>query len=247
MSVRSSAGVGSPGAAGTGSSLTVERSSAVPVLPATGTPLTAAPTPVPDLTTSRIPRPTKRATERGVAWLEPVRSPLRSVGSISLPSSPIAAAMSAIWSGVVSTLPWPIAVEPTARSSPISPAAGIVERAAPISCGSLLKPNRSAAATSRSAPSSAPTGANTELQECANESIKEPPHASPLAFWSSTPSSVAAVWTGKLSSRLTVPASSAPASVMILNTEPGGCGAENATPASASTSPVRGRTAAIPP
>jgi hypothetical protein len=155
--------------------------------------------------------------------------------------------MSAIWSGVVSTLPWPIAVEPTARSSPISPAAGMVDRAAPISPGSSLKPKRSAAATSFSAPSSAPIGANTELHEWANELISEPPQDSPCAFSSSTPSSVAAVSTGKLSFRRTVPASSAPASVMILKTEPGGCGAENATPASASTSPVRGRTAAIPP
>ena len=163
------------------------------------------------------------------------------------PSSPIAAAISAICSGVVSTLPWPIAVEPTARSSPISDAAGIVERAAPCSPGSSLKPKRSAASTSFSAPSSAPIGANTELHECAKELISDPPHDSPLAFSSSTPSSVAAVWTGKLSLRRTVRASSAAVSVTILNTEPGGCGAEKATPASASTSPVRGRTAAIPP
>ena len=106
--------------------------------------------------------------------------------------------LSAICSGVVSTLPWPIAVEPTARSSPISPAAGIVERAAPASFGSSLKPKRSAAATSRSAPSLAPSGAKTELQESANDVVSEPPHASPLAFSSSTPSSVAAVCTGKL-------------------------------------------------
>ena len=140
-----------------------------------------------------------------------------------------------------------MAVDPTARSSPISPAAGMVERAAPESPGSLLKPKRSAVRTSRSAPSSAPIGAKTELHEWANELISEPPHDSPLAFSSSMPSSVAAVCTGNDSERFTVPASSAPASVMILNTEPGGWGAENATPASASTSPLRGRTAAMPP
>ena len=44
-------------------------------------------------------------------------------------------------SGVASTWPWPIAVEPTARSSPISAAAGSVERSAPASAGSWLKPN----------------------------------------------------------------------------------------------------------
>ena len=43
---------------GTGSSLTVERSSAVPVLPATLTPGIAAPTPVPPVTTARIERST---------------------------------------------------------------------------------------------------------------------------------------------------------------------------------------------
>ena len=110
-----------------------------------------------------------------------------------------------------------------------------------------MNPKRSAVATSLRAPSSAPSGANTELQECANDWIRLPPHDSPLAFWSCVPSSVAAVCTGNDSLRLTTPASSAPASVMILNTEPGGCGAENATPESASTSPVLGRTAAIPP
>ena len=88
-----------------------------------------------------------------------------------------------------------------------------------------MKPKRSAAATSRSAPSFAPSGAKTELQECANELASEPPHASPLAFSSSTPSSVVEVSTGNFAFRLTVPASSSPASVTILNIEPGGWGA----------------------
>jgi hypothetical protein len=34
---------------------------------------------------------------------------------------------------------------------------------------------------------------------------------------------------------------------MILNVEPGGCGADTARPASASTAPSRGRTTATPP
>ena len=59
-----------------------------------------------------------------------------SVGTGRRPRSPIAAAIVAISSGVASTLPWPIALEPTARSSPISRAAGIVERAAPAAPGS---------------------------------------------------------------------------------------------------------------
>ena len=93
-------------------------------------------------------------------------------------------------------MPCPIAVDPTARSSPISPAAGIVERMAPASPGSSLKPNFSAVATSRSAPSCAPIGANTELQEWAKLSLSDPPHDSPLAFSSETPSRTASVCTG---------------------------------------------------
>ena len=53
--------------------------------------------------------------------------------------------------------------------------------------------------------------------------------------------------TGYLFEFLAMPASIAPASVTILKTEPGGWGAEYAMPASASTSPSRGRTTAIPP
>ena len=148
---------------------------------------------------------------------------------------------------MASTLPWPIADEPTARSSPISAAAGIVERAAPASPGSLVEAEALGVPTSFSAPSWAPSGAKTELQECAKELRSEPPHDSPLAFWSSTPSIVAAVWTGNVAERLVTFSSSTPASVTILNVEPGGCGADWAIPASASTSPVSGRTAAIPP
>ena len=85
------------------------------------------------------------------------------------------------------------------------------------------------------------------MQECANELRSEPPQDSPLAFWSSTPSIVAAVWTGNVAERLVTFSSSTPASVMILNVEPGGWGADWAIPASASTSPLSGRTAAIPP
>ncbi len=93
----------------------------------------------------------------------------------------------------------------------------------------------------------APSGAKTELQECAKEIRSEPPQDSPLAFWISTPSIVAAFWTGNVCVRLATLAASTPASVTILNVEPGGCGADWAIPASASTSPVCGCTTAIPP
>ena len=64
------------------------------------------------------------------------------------------------------------------------------------SVGFSLNPNRSAAATSRFRPSLAPSGANTELQECANEFARLPPHDSSPALRSLTPDSVAAVRTG---------------------------------------------------
>ena len=62
--------------------------------------------------------------------------------------------------------------------------------------GSALKPKRSAAATIRLRPTFAPSGANTELQECANDWVSEPPHDSSLALRSLTPDSVADVRTG---------------------------------------------------
>ncbi len=68
-----------------------------------------------------------------------------------------------------------------------------------------------------------------------------------MAFSSCTPSSVAAVWTGYSLDGFATPASSAAVSVMILKTDPGGCGAEYAMPASASTSPSDGRITATPP
>ena len=67
------------------------------------------------------------------------------------------------------------------------PAGGIVGSAAPGIDGGWLKPNRSAIATSRLAPSLAPSGAKTLLQETANAFSSVPPHTSPLAFWRLNP------------------------------------------------------------
>ena len=108
----------------------------------------------------------------------------------------MAAATVAICSAVAWTRPWPMAEEPTARSSPISPAAGIVLSAAPAMSGGALKPKRSAVATSRLAPSWTPSGAKTELHDLAKETTSEPPQYSPLAFSRSTPSSTAFCCTG---------------------------------------------------
>ena len=116
-------GRAAPGSAGAGSSLTVLRSSAVPVLPATLTPGTAAPMPVPDVTTARMKRAITRAVRSLVARVCWPWAPRESTGATRRPRSPIVAATVASSSGVASTTPWPIADEPTARSSPISSAA----------------------------------------------------------------------------------------------------------------------------
>ena len=68
--------------------------------------------------------------------------------------------------------------------------------AAPGTGAGWLKPNRSATSTRRLAPSFTPSGAKTELQDSANDATSVPPHASPLAFSTGTPSIVASVWTG---------------------------------------------------
>ena len=88
--------------------------------------------------------------------------------------------------------------------------------------GGSLKPKRSAVATSRLAPSLAPSGAKTELQDFAKDVDRACRRRT--RRWrspASTPSSVAAVWTGKVFAGLVTPASSAPVVVTILNVEPG--------------------------
>ena len=74
---------------------------------------------------------------------------------------------------------------------------------------------------SRLAPRRAPSGPKTELHECANEVVSEPPHDSSPALRSATPDSVACVCTGNVSDGFVSPSFSAAASVMILNEEPG--------------------------
>ena len=92
--------------------------------------------------------------------------------------------------------------------------------------GSSSKPKRRASSTSLRAPSRAPSGAKTELHDSANAASSVPPQASPLAFCNATPSSVASVWIGKLSDGRAMPKRRTPASVTILNVEPGGWAAE---------------------
>ncbi len=119
--------------------------------------------------------------------------------------------------------------------------------AAPAIPGSWLKPNRSAIATSRVAPSLTPSGENTELQETANASSSVPPHSSPLALFSLTPSSVANVAYGKTVCGLAIFAASTPVVVIILNVEPGGCSPSRPMPATARICPLAGCIATTPP
>ena len=62
--------------------------------------------------------------------------------------------------------------------------------------GDLVEPEGLGVAHQAPRPSFAPSGAKTELHECAKEVARLPPHASSLALRSATPDSVAAVWTG---------------------------------------------------
>ena len=206
------------------------------------------PMPVPDLTTARMKRATTRAVRSLVARVSLPCEPRESVGATRRPRRPIVAATVASSSGVASTLPWPIAVEPTARSSPISSAAGIVERAAPQRAGVLVEAEplrrldeplrrraRRPSARTRSCRSRRTTAAASRRRPRRGRSGARRPRAwSPSAPGTSAPG-------------LTTLASSAPASVTILNVEPGGWGAEKAMPESPSTSPVAGRSTAIPP
>ena len=68
--------------------------------------------------------------------------------------------------------------------------------------------------------------------------VSVPPHDSPPALRKVTPESVADVRTGKELDGVATPAASAPDSVMILNVEPGGCGAETARPGERQHRPV---------
>ncbi len=181
--------------------------------------------------------PTTRTNFGGAPWT--------SVGIGRLPPIEIVAPTSVISSAVLWTMPWPIAEEPTERSS-VSELRGIVGSAAPGIDDGWLKPKRSAIATSFAPPSFAPSGANTELHELAKDWSRVPPHDSPLAFWRLKPSMATEDCTGKVSVSLTMWAWSAAVAVIIFIVEPGGWSAEKATPASASSSPVRGSMAAIP-
>ena len=148
---------------------------------------------------------------------------------------------------MASVLNCPIAVEPTSSGVLISTAGGSVLGTSPGTIGSAFQPKRSEASTRASAPSSTPSGANTELHEWAKLLRKLPPQNSPPAFSSSTPSMIAALSTGNSVLGLTMPASSAAVAVTILKVEPGGWGAEKAIPARARISPLRASSAAIPP
>src|SRR3954470_12551032 len=170
-------------------------SSAVPVLPATWMPGIAAARPVPPLTTAIIMSRTWPATLALTTRLRGFRPPATQ-GLMRTPRLAIVCATDAIPSGVALSLFWPIADAPTARLSLSSDAFGIVLTFAAGRSGVSLKPNFSAIATRRFAPTLAPIGAKTLLQECANEVVRLPPHCSSDALRSLTPDSVAYWRTG---------------------------------------------------
>ena len=138
-------------------------------------------------------------------------------------------------------------MEASSSGVSISAAGGSVLGTSPGIVAGAFQPKRSATSTSSGAPILSPSGANTELHECANELRKLPPQNSPLAFSSSTPSMIACDSMGNSVEGFTSPRSSAAAVVTSLKVEPGGCGAEKAMPASARISPLRGSSAATPP
>ena len=144
------------------------------------------------------------------------------MGVCLTPRLAIVWATEAIWSGVAKTRPCPMALEPISSGDVISPALGRVLSLAPKIVGGSFQPKRSAVATRRSAPTLTPSGANTELQEWAKLSVKVPPHSSPLALESGTPSIRAELTTSNSSVGLTSLWSSAAVVVTSLKVEPGG-------------------------
>ena len=124
-------------------------SSAVPVLPATCTPGICADVPVPNSTTATISFCTSRAIRLDVTCTKRAGWWACSVGSGRRPPIAIVAATSVISSVLASTLPCPIADDPTASALPMSLAEGIWLSAAPWIDGDWLNPNRSATSTNR--------------------------------------------------------------------------------------------------
>src|SRR3954468_4022778 len=174
----------------------VKRSSAVPVLPATVTPGICAAVPVPPRTTPIIMSRTWAATFALTARLRSTLSSDTARGLARPPCSPIAAATLALPRGGGRSLFWAVEDEPTAIASGRSLAAGIVLGLATGTRGVSLKPNASARDTSLLAPTLAPSGAKTELQESAKDCARLPPQDSLEALASRTPDSVAPVRTG---------------------------------------------------
>ena len=164
------------------------RSSAVPVLPATvdagdrGGRAGARAHDGEHQARASCARPRRRVTARVAARRSPAQraSAAARRAAVRRSSPPIGA----ICSGVASTLPWPIAVEPTARSSPISSRGGIVlARGAGDRRARSLKPKRSAVATSRLARRASRRAARTPSCRTRRRTSRAmPPHASPLAF-----------------------------------------------------------------
>ena len=148
---------------------------------------------------------------------------------------------------MASTRSCPIAVEPTVER--VDDVGGRGHRARELAGDGRLRfqPKRSAVSTSRLAPTLTPERGEDGVARV-GERLGEGAAAG-LAVGVVEVDAVdhRVALDRELVAGFTLPASSAAVVVTILNVEPGGWGAENAIPASARTSPLRGSSAAIPP
>ena len=235
------------GRLGSGSSWVVSRSSAVPVLPATLTPGIAAP---------RRSRPDDRAHEaadgarrrRSVVAARP-RSGSRPCGASAAllrrarRSSPRRGHLQRRRQHPA------LADRGRADGEVVADLLRLGHRRArgPASAGSALKPNFSAVATSRFGPQPGAERGEDRVAGVGEGVLQRAAARLAVGVLQLDALEHGRGLDGELGRGLATPASSAPDEVMILNVEPGGWGAEEAMPASASTSPVLGRRTATPP
>src|SRR5205807_1129405 len=163
-------------------------SSAVPVLPATSPGPSAALVPVPRSTTPTISRRIVCAVRASITRRATISGPGTILGRYRTPPVAIVCEICAISRGVAATRPCPMADDPISSGDVICRAGGSVLSRAPANGTGSLKPKRSAMPTSLAAPTFTPSGAKTELHDCTNASSSVPPHDSPSAFCSVTPS-----------------------------------------------------------
>ena len=240
-----------PGCRASGVHVWVTASSAVPVLPATSTPGIARARRCrsgrpPTISRSTCARPRLDRAGRRAACR---RAGGRGSAAAAARRARSSRRRCAICSAVACTRPWPIADEPTARSSPISLGRRDRARRRAGDAGRLVEAE---ALGRRRRAAGAELGAQRGEDRVAGDRERVAQRAAAgLAVGvlrARRRSSVAAVCEGKVSLGVAEPASSAPVSVTILNVEPGGCRPlRTRCRRRARISPVRGRIATTPP